>query len=238
MATKPKSTRGGRGGASATLGTSFTSTQGTHVDLPSGYPLKYGKKDPNISDAQRKKIEEFESRRVKNKTEYAFLTDSQGNAVGEYGQRKGGTVRTPTTAYQKAESFTHIHPRGKREDGALGGTFSADAVGGDLQAFTQFPNVKTMRAAAAEGTYSISKLSNFNSQAFMSYATAQYNKTMDVDYRAELKSLDDSYTNGNMTYSEYTKAYIDAFNKASVNWHNALLAGQKKYGYYYTLERR
>jgi len=234
----PKETRGGQGGKSATLGTSFVTTQGTHVDLPSTHPLKYGAKDPNISAAQRKKIDEWEARRVKNKTEFAYLTDANGNAIGEYGQGKSGTVRTPTLSYQKAETFTHIHPRGKAEDGALGGPFSADEQGGDLQAFVRFPNVKTMRAAAAEGTYSISKQKDFDADSFIAYATRHYQKTMIDDYHAECKSLDASYRSGNMTYAQYLDAYNDAFNKAAVNWHNVLLAGQKRYGYYYTLERR
>ena len=227
---------GGRGASSrGSTGGTFSKTalgwDGDDIDL-SGYPLKYGGKDPHLSGAHRDKIEAFEREKVKRKVENALILDKDGNQT--YTGRGGkGSVRTPTSAWKEGGVMTHNHPRSDPTDkGLLGGTFSL----ADARSFIKNP-VKTIRAAASEGTYSMSKTDKFDARG----AAAHFSKA-DATFRTNLKKtgteLANKYRNKEITYSDYLKQHNDAFNKELVALHNTYADGASKYGYTYTLERR
>ncbi len=226
---------GGRGAGSSGFGAGGTAVKGS-LSLPGGDTieydgaLQYGKKDPGLTGLGRKNIEDWEKKRVKNKVEYAFAVDGNGNPVGREIRGSKGSVRSPWSYHnQDNGAFTHIHPR---EGGMLGGTFS----GADMVNFANGRS-KTSRAAAKEGTYSISKNSNFDAGGFKSYV-----KTAESNFRNNanklVKNASADYRTGKISYSEYVKQANKAFNTALVSLHNDYLAGQRKYGYTYTLEQR
>lgn len=224
---------GGRGGSysrSADIAVSVTGADGTDIDL-SGSPLHYGGTDTALTGKVRAAIEEFEAKRWKNKIEYSRFVDANGNVIEENRGGKG-SVRATLNARMAAEAMSHNHPRSGSEAGMLGGTFSTS----DLNNFVRF-NQTTYRATAAEGTYSISKLKGFDSKGFKQYYTSENAKNSGA-YKTAMSSLNSSYKAGNMSYTDYRAAAHKAFNAYLVAEHNSLRAGQKLYGYNYTLERR
>lgn len=226
---------GGRGSSSsnATRGglsvKRVITSSGNEVKLTN--PLVYGKDDPNLTGQRRQIIEEFEKRRANAKIEYGLTLDANGNVVTE---NKGGRGSVRFTQAQLAQSkdLTHIHPRGKGQEGLIGGTFS-DA---DLQLFNKQNNLSTMRAKAAEGTYSISKTKNFNSSGFTKYMNEQRKINTDKQ-RMTQKKLAEQYFK-DRDYKKYSQGLDTAFNDFLVDQHNSLRNGAKTYGYDYTLERK
>lgn len=239
---------GGRGGASGFPGgnfvTSITAADGTVIDL-SGAPLQYGGADPNLPAAVRKSLEEFEDKRYKSKIEFSRFVDASGNVIEDNrGSRR--SVSASHNARVTAAAMSHNHPRSGNEQGMLGGTFSR----GDMRNFVKY-NQTTYRATASEGTYSISKLSNFDRQGFIKHYSAA-TTALENNYQAAVKPAKTAYNDvlskynaGKVTYSDAMAAYNNLlkvqakeFNRFLVESHNALLAAQKQYGYVYTLERR
>lgn len=224
---------GGRGGnysRSADIAVSVTGADGANIDL-SGSPLHYGGKDPNLTGQIRTTIEQFENARWKNKIEYSRFVDSNGNVIEDNRGGKG-SVKASFGARMTAEAMSHNHPRSGDESGLLGGTFSS----GDLNNFVRFGQT-TYRATASEGTYSISKLKNFDGHGFKRYFTDEGAKNRGA-YSTAMKGLNSSYRAGKMNYDDYRKEAHKAFNSYLVAEHNSLRVGQKLYGYHYTLERR
>lgn len=218
------------GTSTKNVATSVVVQSGDTVDL-SANPLRYGKKDKAVDGAVRTAIEAFEQAHVKRETEYGLLVDEKGNTLQE-AHGNSGSVGMSAFIYQKAYAMTHNHPRGKHEEGCLGGSFSK----GDADAFSKFDNLKVMRAAAAEGTYSIAKTDNFDRAGFHQFAKKMYADAQ-AAYSASLKALGKAYHNKQMKYSEYIQGYKDAFNAYIIGEHNELTKNAKKYGYTYTLER-
>lgn len=224
---------GGRGGSysrSADIAVSVAGADGTGIDL-SGSPLHYGGTDTALTGKVRTAIEEFEAKRWKNKIEYSRFVDANGNVIEE---NRGGksSVRASLNARMAAQAMSHNHPRSGSESGLLGGTFSIS----DLNNFVRFGQT-TYRAVAAEGTYSISKLKGFDSKSFKQYYTSESAKNNSA-YKITMSSLNSSYRAKNISYADYRAAANKAFNTYLVAEHNSLRAGQKLYGYNYTLERR
>lgn len=225
---------GGRGASSAGGG-GGGSAQG-ELTLPDGSKvefdgeLKYGADDAALTGKQRIAVGNWEEGRVGGKIEYGYAVDADGNPIGR--EVRGGkhSVRTPYS-YHEGEGtvFTHIHPRG---DGMLGGSFSQ----ADVRSFAMRSGT-TLRAAAKEGTYSMSKTKNFNRTGFLSH-TAKADSTFRKSLRDGVKPLEDAYRSKKISYDDYLKGYAKVFNTALVGLHNDYLAGQKQYGYTYTLERR
>lgn len=102
--------------------------------------------------------------------------------------------------------------------------------------FNSKTNLQTMRAKAAEGTYSISKGKNFNSAGFTKYMNEQ-TKANENKKRMTHKSLIEQY-NKDRDAKKYNQGIKQAFNDFLVDQHNSLLSGAKTYGYNYTLERK
>ena len=222
-----KGGRGGRRGGGVAKG-ELKLPDGSKIEFDG--ELKFGAKDPALNPTVRKNIESWEAKRANAKVEYAYSVDANGNPIGRGEIRGGkGSVRTPYSYHSTPDAtFTHIHPRG---DGMLGGTFS-DA---DLSNFAYFGN-KTERAKAKEGTYSISKDKGFDAKGFMSYAKSSQSKHRD-EYTKKVDNLVKTYRTTDMSYDDYLKGNAKAFNTYLVKRHNDLIAGQKKYGYKYTLEK-
>ena len=206
----------------------ITLDSGEHINFDGN--LEYGQKDAALTGKNREAIEKWEAKRVKNKIEYAFATDKDGNPVGPEKKGSKGSVWTPHTYHdQPGGAFTHNHPR---EAGTLGGTFSM----ADMRNFAN-GKTTTSRAAAKEGTYSISKGAGFDAAGFKSYcrdANDRFNTGMKDSY----KKLNADYKAGKIPYSQYSHEFDKVFNSALVKLHKDYLAGQKKYGYTYTLEKR
>lgn len=223
---------GGRGASSG--GGSGGSAKG-ELTLPNGSKiefegeLKYGGNDAALTGKARQVVTDWEGKRVTAKVEYGYAVDADGNPVGREIRGGKGSVRTPYSYHGDGTTFTHIHPR---DDGMLGGTFS----GADMKHFANTGN-KTTRAAAKEGTYSISKGANFDRSGFNSYV-AKSESNFRKTYRSKADSAYQKYKAGNMSFDDYRKANAKAFNTALVQLHNDYSAGQKQYGYTYTLEKR
>ena len=237
----------GRGRSGATGGGSWRAEQsvrgsdGAPIDL-SDAPLRYSSDDSSVTGNVRTVIDAFEKARVKNKIEFARIVDANGNIIEE---RRGGSgsVRSSVRALNAGDTFSHNHPR---EGGKLGGTFSV----ADVDNFANY-GIRTYRAAAPEGTYSISKGRNFNSAGLKRYY-AGVHAASEREYRATVRELGVKYSAvyrayraGTASRTEYNNAYKSyrdgaekAFNKWLVSNHNALIAGQRQYGYTYKLERR
>lgn len=214
---------GGGGGATGEL----VLPDGSKIEFEG--TLHYDGNDKALTGTARTNIEGFEKKRIKNKVEYAYAVDANGNPVGGEIRGSKGSVRVPKSYHEQPDgTFTHIHPRG---DGMLGGTFSQ----ADLFNFANFGN-KTVRAAAKEGTYSISKGKGFDKQGFKSFA-AKTNADFSANYRKRTSAAGKAYREGKMSYGDYLKANAKAFNTSLVEMHNTLRSGQKQYGYSYTLEK-
>lgn len=224
----PKGSRPGGGGGGRYSVTTVQAANGEEIDL-NGVPLVYGERDSALTDAQRKSIEAQEKKRLSAKIEYSAIYDKDGNIVGQ--ETKGGkeSVRTPLRYFQEDATFTHNHPR---DAGMLGGTFS-DA---DINTLVT-TKVSTLRASAKEGTYSMTKGPNFDGDGLMSYIRSESSKN-EGKYSQASSALRDKIRSGSIQYSDYMKQAYGLFNQFLIDEHNSFLAGQKKYGYTYTLERR
>ena len=221
---------GGRGatssiGAGSGKSVSTVTVQNGTAEL--NVPLVYGGR-AQMTDAQRRIIDDREKKWENENVENLIFLDKNGNIVVE---RKGDTTSVGVSNYElmQTEVMTHNHPRsGDADKNMLGGTFS-DA---DMQIFAQAP-MKTMRASAYEGTYTITKGSNFNYSGFSRYASSVSSKR-DDEHRA--RSIMAVLNSSNA--EEYNKLVTDSFNRFLVDVHNDLIAGQQKYGYTYSLEKR
>lgn len=214
---------GGGGGATGEL----VLPNGSKIEFEG--TLHYDGNDKALTGTARTVITGWEAKRVKNKVEYAYAVDADGNPIGPEVRGSKGSVRTPFAYHDSPDgTFTHIHPRG---DGMLGGTFSK----ADLFNFANHRQ-KTERAAAKEGTYSISKNKNFDAAGFKSFAS-KANADFRANYNKRCSAAGKAYREGKISYEDYAKANAKAFNTSLVEMHNTLRSGQKQYGYIYTLEK-
>lgn len=219
--------KGGRRGDGGSFSGELILPDGSKIEYDG--TLVYDGLDRALTGAARTAISDWESKRVKANVEYGYAVDANGVSIGKEIKGGKGTVRTPASYTDTpGGTFSHIHPRG---DGVLGGTFSF----GDLIDFARFKG-RTTRAATKEGTYSISKGKNFDPTGFRSFAAIASGK-FDLTYRKKAKSLAASYRSGAISYDEYLKSNAKALNTALIMLHETYRSGQKKYGYFYTLEK-
>lgn len=203
---------------------SVTGRDGNKIDL-SDSPLEYGQKDPNVTGKTRDLIEAFEKERIKNKSEYARVVDKDGTFADAKGS--GDYIKVPYTDGVSS----HTHPRAGLPN-LLGGTFSTK----DISTLWK-EKMQTMRAAAFEGTYSITKQKGFNGEGLLDHYESAV-KRNEERLNSESKALRSMYKAGKITAREMTERHNKLLNAFAVANHNALLSGQKKYKYFYTLERR
>ena len=219
----------GLGGKSSTY-TSVLDNDESRIDLTDA-PLKYGPDDPGVTGAFRQAAEAFENKRRESKIEFTNLLDENADLIVE---NRGGknSVRTKVRDMARAVVFTHSHPR---EVGVLGGTFSY----ADIANFSQFGlgKMRTYRAAAKEGTYSITRGKNFDGRGLANYFR-EVERACRREHVNYMMGVRQQAREGKLTQSEYEKVQNASFNRMLVAMHNALLDGQSRYGYSYTLERR
>lgn len=197
-------------------------------------PLIYGDKDPAITGNLRNVLEAQEAKHLNDSIEYGYGAYDNGDVVMNELVGTSEGVRVPVYVLNESVAFTHSHPRGAREDAyMIGGTFSK----GDMDLFSLYA-VRTYRASAAEGTYSITKSEKFNAKGFFSYYKNKFDSNMN-DFMQKRENLKKRSARGEFSsYDDYLKHYSAAFNDMLISNHNALREGQSKYGYSYTLERR
>lgn len=207
--------------------TSVDDGHGSVINLDK--PLVYGS-PASMSDDVRFMIDAFEDKRRDMKVEYGILIDAMGRVL-ETKRGGKGSVAMSSRNWNQSYAMSHSHPAG----GRIGGTFS-DA---DLSAFIYSPT-QIMRAAAAEGTYSMTKTNSFNGRElrrafigeFGSYGTRRM-ESLKVE-----NAIASEFKNGDITYSEYEQKHYKNFNNLLVDMHNWFSDNQNTYGYSYTLERR
>ena len=217
----------GRLSAGGGAGAKSIDINGDKIDL-SASPLVYGNKDSALTKEVRSVIDAWEEKRVKNKIEFNVFVMNDGTIIRENKGGKG-SVKGLVSDRQTADVLSHNHPR---EEGVLGGTFST----ADMSNFVNYHQT-TYRATAKEGTYSISKGSNFKKDDFIK-AFREADKTASEKLSAQHKELNKKYYDGKIAKENYGTQLRDYFNARLVESHNWLLANQGKYGYSYTLERR
>lgn len=238
----PKPPRGGQRGSGGSGGSSYSGGAGSETTVTTqigtaqlNQPIEYTGLDSALSGAQRSTVEGFERAHLTSDVEHGMLVDENGVKVWDGSDGNNGSVsfRDGFQAAGNAQNLvlTHNHPRS--EDGVMGGSFSQ----GDLGVFVTHDNVKTMRASAAEGSYSITKSSNFDGNGFY----ADMKKTRANARRAETRRNNAIERQARMegwSWERARQAYAASFNQFLTTMHNAYIAGQQKYGYTYNLERR
>lgn len=196
-------------------------------------PLQYGVKDNNIPDPARLFLESWEKSQDQASIEHIILTDDAGNVIAT----SAGTSQNAAVTFTNRQALlittlSHNHPR---QGDLMGGTFSTD----DIKAFTGrgTPNLRTLRATASEGTYSISKGANFNNTAFRNGIIRELDKVKTNYNHAKSKAFK-NYLNsaGKMTWAQFQAKEQELFNGYLVRSHNVLIDNQSKYDYTYTLE--
>ena len=211
---------------------------GDTVDL-SGAPLSYTNDDSSLTGDKRAEIEGFEKKRGNAKIEYAYMLDENGKPVREEVKGKKGHVDVDSGDLMKTETFTHIHPRGKGEEGYLGGTFSK----GDIATFTKYTadgsahgKMKCFRAKATEGTYYIRVEKGFNLAGLKQYHSDMHKK-FEGEVKRQRVELNKRYKTTKMDYNDYIAEYKNIWNRGMTSFHEDMIRGQAKYGYSYGLER-
>lgn len=145
---------------------------------------------------------EFERKYINDNKEHYKLMNNYGEFL--FGNMTGDvdSARIPQEIIDQVLYLSHTHPR---ETGYLGGTFSE----GDILTFARNERMQTMRAAAKEGIYTITKGQGFDG--------AEFNKFVSTAYKTKINSED--------------------INTLAVEAHKLLLKNQKKYDYIYSLEK-
>lgn len=220
----------GGGGSGNTVATSVITQAGVEVNL-SESPLVYSDPKNGFDEHTKEVISQFVKDAVKYKSERGIILDANGNQIGDVRVGKVGSVYNPTT--MDTEITGHTHARGKGQEDIIGGTFSIQR--GDMSNFVNNDHANTKFAVGPEGTYSITKKSNWDGQGFLSYMTDQH-KQRQSERANRMKPYGQALNRGDINYTEYTKINHADFNRFLVDLHNDMLAGQKKYGYSYGLD--
>lgn len=219
---------GGRSGGSGFVG-GILHTEFGDVDL-TGMRLNYGEIDKTIPSKVRDGMVWFRDKYINNQREYGVTYYENGTIVEDVTVGDAHSVNTYYMPGVPHQTTGHIHPRVDRPN-VLGGTFSET----DLKSFLH-DEYDTKYADAKEGRYIITKGKNYNHDGLMNYfRNAQ--KINSNKYGKELASIDHAYYSGEIDYATSEVMKDRAFNRYLVRQHNDLLAGRRKYGYSYTLER-
>lgn len=221
------------GGSKHIAVSSVTVQNGRTLTLSS--PLVYDKKDKALSQQARQAVDVFEQNKKQAAVENVLFTDANGKTV--YTNTGGrNSVSHPAMIEAQATVMTHNHPRPGKYENVLGGTFSPE----DIDVLGRwYSNVKTIRASAAEGTYSMSIPPTVRHRTM---------RTMVADYRQYVNSIQGKYAainnakyadymNGLCRYRDYKSQCNHSMNDMLIDLHNWLRNNRKKYGYNYTLEQ-
>lgn len=213
-----------------TTATEVKEQSGNVIDL-TRTPLEYGK-DALLSKRTRKNVDSFENSNYNSSKEKLAMFDSAGKKIGGGKDGSSTSVKTTDEALKKATTISHTHTA---PEGEISGTFSAESMKeGDVFNFTEYGNIKNMRATGKEGTYNITKEKGFKAKDFRSAAYDESNK---LDREANTM-LSVYLSSGKHTDLEKQHAINVINNNKKVKMHNWYLTHQSTYGYSYTLERR
>ena len=131
-------------------------------------------------------------------------------------------------------------------DGKLGGTFST----GEINNYILFGQ-GAYSITAPEGIYRLEETAKFDANGLQTYyrkaskaARIKYENAANIAH-LDYKLAEGAYSNGEISKAQLEKARRKAkaaerkaYNAMLVEQHNALRAGQRKYGYVYSLEKK
>lgn len=227
---------GGRSGSSGRGGSASRIKEigGGYIDL-GDMRLQYGRREKFNEDI-RGKLDKFENEVYTKNREHMLLLDKDGKEISRTVGRTDRVSASSDSDWDSAVEMSHNHPR---RPGLLGGSFSAvnEDGSGDLAVFTAHQNLKTMRATAKEGTYSMTKRKNFDGEGLKTAATNAF-RDITANAQKEHRALKKMAEKGEITKIQYHEGLNRINNKAFIQKHNWYLANQSKYGYNYKLERR
>ena len=221
------------GGSKHIAVSSVTVQNGRTLTLKS--PLVYDRNDKSLTKQARQAVETFEQNKKSAAVENVLFTDSNGNQIyTNIGGRN--SVSHPAIIEGMATVMTHNHPRPGKYENVLGGTFSPEDI--DVLG-RHISTVKTIRATAAEGTYSMSIPPTVRHRTMRTMVAdyRQYIQQIQGKYTAVNNAKYTDYTNGLCRYRDYKSQCNHSMNDMLIDLHNWLRNNQKKYGYTYTLEQ-
>ena len=216
----------GRSPAAKSGAMQVTAQNGKTVYLSS--PLVYGKRDKLPIPSGNLDAWEKANKNA-NRNEQVLVLANDGSAIFTTSGGKN-SAGIPASVMYKATVLTHTHPRGSMTR-QIGGTFSTK----DMETFNKIRNLKTIRAVAAEGTYSMTKSANFNPHKFR-LMVRDINNSYKV-MQAKCAAFGVDLMTGKIDQHTYYKSTEKVFNAWLVDSHNALLKNRRKCGYSYSLER-
>lgn len=175
------------------------------------------------------KCREVEAKTVSRKTEKMTVIDADGNVILEksggkgsvsFGAREGFYMNDTTTV-------THNHP------GEYGGTFS----GADVKVLVDY-KLKAIRAVGKEGTYSLERTSQTNSNNSYDFKTefAKKSNTLNGKMRTEYNSQKGKVARGETSVDDANKQLSDYRAGLCNEQHEWLVQNASKYGYNYVFE--
>lgn len=213
--------------------TSVTVQNGRTLTLSS--PLIYDKNDKAISKSGRQALTAFEQANAQAAVENVLFTKADGTQVYT---NKGGknSVAHPMYVESQATLMTHNHPRAGKYENVMGGTFSPADIGTLSRPGS---TVTTIRASAAEGTYTMSIPATADRLQIwrMKRDYGKYIAQQTKKYNAIDTAKYNDYQAGKCTYGQYKSQCNYSMNDMLLDLHNWLRANKAKYGYTYTLER-
>ena len=219
---------------SGTYSTTSVTVQNGRTLTLSG-PLIYDKNDKAISKNGRSALVAFEQNHLQSQVESVLFTKADGTQV--YTNTGGkGSVAHPVMVESQATLMTHNHPRAGKYENVMGGTFTTADIGTLSRPAS---TVTTIRASAAEGTYTMSiKPTTDRKQIWrMKRDYGKYTSQVVAKYSAIDSAKYRDYQAGKCTYGQYKSQCNHSMNDMLLDLHNWLRANKKTYGYSYTLER-
>lgn len=216
----------GRSPAAKSGAMQVTAQNGKTVYLSS--PLVYGKRDKLSIPSDNLDTWEKANKNSSRNEQAVVLADDGSILFTTSGGKNSANI--PSSVLYKTAVLSHTHPRGTMSR-QIGGTFSTQ----DMKVFNTFKNMKTIRAVAAEGTYSMTKGANFNSHKFR-LMVRDINNSYKV-MQAKCAAFGVDLMTGKIDQHTYYKSTEKVFNAWLVDSHNELMKNRRKCGYSYSLER-
>ena len=174
------------------------------------------------------KCKEVEAKSVKRKTEKMTVIDDDGNILFEKSGGRGSVRFSIADAMQmNGKTVTHNHP------GEFGGTFS----GADINVFTKY-NLRSIRAVAKEGTYSIETTSKVTSSGSKEFANefSKRSNAVNQQLKANHSRLSPKVRNGELSVDDANKQLREKRTALCNEQHEFLKNNAEKYGYRYSFE--
>lgn len=174
------------------------------------------------------KCKAVEAKTVNRKTEKMTVIDDDGNVTFEKSGGRGSVRFTTEQAMaMSGKTITHNHP------GEFGGTFSS----ADVSVFTEY-GLKSIRAVAKEGTYSLEKTENAtlkSGREFRSeYQRIESRSTREI--KSTYRDLKNQVMSGKMSADAANKQLNDKRTQVCNEHHEYIKRVAESYGYRYYYE--